>query len=157
MLKYTSISIFFISVISFSAFSVEMEKQLLPACPDKPNCVISIGGDSDLNVGTTSNSKSRIEAFHYTGESDIAKQRLIKTIEEYPRAEIVKQEGDYLYSTFTSLVFRFVDDVVFLFVDGEKLIHVRSASRTGHSDFGANRKRVEALRKSFYAKQVPEQ
>lgn len=143
MLKFMLIFILLMSMISFSAFSGEMEKQLLPACLDKPNCVISIGADS------APNSISRIEPFHYTGEPEMARELLIKTIEEYSRAKIIKQEGSYLHSTFTSMVFRFVDDVVFLFVEDEKLIHVRSASRTGYFDFGANRKRVEALRKSF--------
>ena len=44
------------------------------------------------------------------------------------------------------LEFRFVDDInVILDADAE-LIHIRSASRVGHSDFGVNRKRIEALR-----------
>ena len=42
----------------------------------------------------------------------------------------------------------FVDDVEFLFPK-EKIIHVRSASRIGYSDFGANRRRVEHLRELF--------
>ncbi len=146
MLKFMLIFIFLMSMIFFNVFSGEMEKRSLPACPDKPNCVISIGDDF------ASNSTSHIEPFHYTGEPETARQLLIKTIEEYSRAKIIKQERGYLHSTFTSMVFRFVDDVVFLFVEDEKLIHVRSASRTGYFDFGANRKRVEALRKSFNAK-----
>ncbi len=42
---------------------------------------------------------------------------------------------------------RFVDDLELKTVDG-KLI-VRSESRTGHSDFGVNRKRAEQLRVSL--------
>jgi len=40
-------------------------------------------------------------------------------------------------------------DSRFLFSDEEKIIHVKSASRTGYSDLGANRKRVERLRRAF--------
>jgi len=43
-------------------------------------------------------------------------------------------------------VFRFVDDVEFHVDETAKLIHVRSASRVGHSDLGVNRRRVEAIR-----------
>ena len=65
------------------------------------------------------------------------------------RAKIITDEGDYLYAEFTSLIFRFVDDVEFSFDDGNKLIHFRSASRLGYSDLGANRKRMEEIRKGF--------
>lgn len=66
-----------------------------------------------------------------------------------PRARVVTATDDYLHVEFTSAIWRFVDDVVFT-VDGvARLIHVRSASRVGHYDFGANRRRVEAIRVAF--------
>ena len=42
--------------------------------------------------------------------------------------------------------FSFVDDINVILDTDTNLIHIRSASRTGHSDFGVNRKRIEALR-----------
>jgi len=162
MLKFIPISVIFFMLISLEAMSVEIEQPLLPACPDKPNCVLSISMDTAVHTDSSSSSSSSsdsdsasdayIEPFHYSGELELAKKLLIKSINELPRAEIIKQQGNYLHATFTSMVFRFVDDTEFLFVDSEKLIHVRSASRTGYSDFGVNRQRVEALRKSFDAK-----
>ncbi|NOX42725.1 MAG: DUF1499 domain-containing protein [Gammaproteobacteria bacterium] len=124
-----------------------MEQNQFSACPDKPNCVSSMSSDS----------VSRIEPFRYTGDSHSAKQLLIEIIKNLPRTKIVKQDGDYLHITFTSMIFRFVDDVTFLFVDNEKLIHVKSASRVGRSDFGVNRKRVEMLRKVFNSKMAGNQ
>jgi uncharacterized protein (DUF1499 family) len=44
---------------------------------------------------------------------------------------------------------RFVDDVEFLLDEGKSVIHVRSASRVGHSDLGVNRKRIEAIRQRW--------
>jgi uncharacterized protein (DUF1499 family) len=44
-----------------------------------------------------------------------------------------------------------VDDVEFSFDDERKIIDVRSASRTGYSDFGVNRSRVEEIRRRFMA------
>jgi uncharacterized protein (DUF1499 family) len=41
---------------------------------------------------------------------------------------------------------RFVDDVEFYIVPDQQVIHVRSASRLGHSDMGVNRERIEMLR-----------
>ena len=58
--------------------------------------------------------------------------------------EITVNDSDYLAAEFTSKVFKFVDDVE-IRLDGDKA-HIRSASRTGYSDRGVNRKRVEALR-----------
>jgi uncharacterized protein (DUF1499 family) len=47
---------------------------------------------------------------------------------------------------FRSRFFRFIDDVEFLFVRQTQVVHVRSASRLGYSDFGVNRKRIEKIR-----------
>ena len=40
----------------------------------------------------------------------------------------------------------FVDDVEFLADPASDQVHVRSASRLGHSDLGVNRERVENIR-----------
>ena len=48
-----------------------------------------------------------------------------------------------------SIVFQFVDDVEFYFPPDQTIIHLKSASRKGHYDFGANRRRVERLRSTF--------
>jgi uncharacterized protein (DUF1499 family) len=47
------------------------------------------------------------------------------------------------------LIFRFVDDVEFWIDAKNQVIHFRSASRVGHSDLGANRARMESIRKAF--------
>ncbi|MDQ6965890.1 MAG: DUF1499 domain-containing protein, partial [Mariprofundaceae bacterium] len=56
-------------------------------------------------------------------------------------------DDDYLHATFTSRLFRFVDDVELHRDAASGVVHIRSASRVGHSDFGVNRKRVEVIRK----------
>lgn len=58
--------------------------------------------------------------------------------------KVVAETAEYIAATYTSKLMRFVDDVEFR-RDGE-LWQVRSASRTGYSDMGVNRKRVDALR-----------
>lgn len=57
--------------------------------------------------------------------------------------------GIYLHAEYRSKLFRFVDDVEFLFPPESNLIHVRSASRVGYSDMGVSRKRVAGLRARF--------
>ncbi|MEM1080781.1 MAG: DUF1499 domain-containing protein [Pseudomonadota bacterium] len=101
----------------------------LSACPTSPNCVISEDGASleQHVVSLPANAWSRIPS---------AVQSLGGTI--------TAQTGQYLSAEFVSSTFKFTDDVEFRrTADG---VHVRSASRVGYSDLGANRARVEALR-----------
>jgi len=51
----------------------------------------------------------------------------------------------YIHATQSSTRFGFVDDVEFLFDPAAGLLHARSASRVGVSDFGVNRRRLEAV------------
>jgi uncharacterized protein (DUF1499 family) len=108
-------------------------------CPGSPNCVSTQSQDD----------KHGIDPIRYTGTKEQAKQRLVQVISTMKRSKIITDKGDYIHAEFTSLIFRFVDDVEFSFDDVNKLIHFRSASRLGYSDLGANRKRMEAIRKGF--------
>jgi len=80
---------------------------------------------------------------------DEALARLKQVLQEEPRTTIVTEEGGYLHAEVRSFLFRFVDDVEFTLDADNRVIHVRSASRTGYSDFGVNRRRVERLRTFF--------
>jgi uncharacterized protein (DUF1499 family) len=71
-------------------------------------------------------------------------------LDESPAARITGRSGNQIDSVFTTRVFRFKDDVSFAFEDGK--LHFRSASRVGHSDLGANRKRMTALIPKIKAK-----
>ena len=62
------------------------------------------------------------------------------------RTMLIQEDATYLRYEFTSLLLRFVDDVEFLFDDSTKTVHFRSASRTGYSDLGVNRRRMERIR-----------
>jgi uncharacterized protein (DUF1499 family) len=68
------------------------------------------------------------------------------------RSNIVTEQELFVHTEFTSALFRFVDDAEFFIDDANKVIHVRSASRVGHSDMGVNRKRVEEIRALFLGK-----
>ncbi|MGL1832213.1 DUF1499 domain-containing protein [Rhodocyclaceae bacterium SMB388] len=110
----------------------------LSPCPSSPNCASSLAQDSS----------HRVEPFRYTGNRDAARARLLAAIGTLSGERIVRDDADYLHVEVTTQIMRFVDDLEFHFV-GDGLIHVRSASRVGHSDLGVNRKRVEALRQAF--------
>ncbi len=65
------------------------------------------------------------------------------------RVSIISEQADYLHAEARSLLFRFVDDIEFSLQAEKGLIQVRSAARTGYSDFGVNRRRIERIRRIF--------
>ncbi len=113
----------------------------LSPCPHSPNCVST----------QERSGQHRIDPIRYTGSAEQAHANLLQVIGSMPRARVVKDEGNYMHAEFTSRIFRFVDDVEFVIDDAHKVIHFRSASRLGYSDFGVNRKRMEEIRKRFDA------
>jgi len=115
-----------------------VEKGKFKKCPDTPNCVSSQEDGSHF-----------IEPIKYSGTLEDAQRALLDILRNMKRTEVTTSEEKYIHAESTSLLFRFVDDVEFYLDDSAKLIHVRSASRVGHSDFGVNRKRVEEIRENF--------
>jgi uncharacterized protein (DUF1499 family) len=76
-------------------------------------------------------------------------RRLEAVIGAMPRTRIVSASETALRAEFTSRLFRFVDDVDCIVDPAASVIQIRSASRVGYSDLGANRKRVDAIRTAF--------
>lgn len=111
------------------------EDGTLAPCPNRPNCVASSGSPRG---------KHRIEPLR----ADQGQwQKLPEVLESMAGITVTEREGEYLRAKATTRVLKFVDDLEFLHRPDEQIIHVRSASRLGYSDLGANRKRVEAIRK----------
>ncbi|MCI5127429.1 MAG: DUF1499 domain-containing protein [Candidatus Electrothrix sp. AUS3] len=113
--------------------------QLAP-CPTSPNCVSSLAGEDEDHA---------IAPLTYSEPFTEARQRLLDTIRSMKRTTIITADEHYIHAEFRSGLFRFVDDVEFSFDDEASIIHVRSASRVGHSDFGVNRKRIKDIRKRY--------
>lgn len=101
----------------------------LAPCPSSPNCVSSEEGTDEGH---------RVAPLPLS-----AWERLPGAIEA-AGGRVVEAGGDYIAAAFSSKLMGYVDDVEFR--KGEAEVHVRSASRVGYGDMGANRKRVEALR-----------
>ena len=108
-------------------------------CPDSPNCVSSLS-DNDTHF---------IKPFNYKDSLENVRQKLIDILKNSRGVRLVKIKSDYLHAECRSLIFRFVDDIEFYFPAESSIIHVKSASRSGYTDFGANRRRVERLRSAF--------
>ena len=118
---------------------VGMVNGTLRPCPDSPNCVVSMNGDE----------KHAIAPIAYKGDRDAAITRIRKIVSDYKGTTIVREEEGYIHAEFKTRIMRFVDDVEFLFPPDERVIHMRSASRVGYGDLGANRKRMEKIRTLF--------
>ncbi|KAF0190928.1 MAG: hypothetical protein FD165_2299 [Gammaproteobacteria bacterium] len=111
---------------------------MLAACPASPNCVCS---------EPLSESRA-ISPVTWSGHSGDAWRRFSEAVTE-AGGEIQVDGDGYLWATFRTPVFRFVDDFEARLDAASNVIHVRSASRVGYSDFGTNRRRVEDLRRRF--------
>ena len=86
------------------------------------------------------------------GETLVAAwQRLGALVNATPDVTVTETRADYLRAEATTRWLRFVDDVEWWRDDANDVIHVRSASRLGQRDFGANRQRIEAWRAAFDA------
>ncbi len=109
----------------------------LAPCPSSPNCVCSYDKDEG----------HAIPAIALSGSMEDTKTALLAALETMG-AEVVSTQGPYVRSEFTSSLMGFVDDVEF-YIEASG-IQVRSASRLGHSDFGANRKRIESIRLALH-------
>jgi uncharacterized protein (DUF1499 family) len=108
----------------------------LTECPKKPNCVSTSSQGKDHNI----------DLLNSSFEAPAAVSKLIG-ITQSLGGVLKKQDENYLHFEFESGLFRFVDDVEF-FVSSEG-IQMRSASRVGHSDLGANRKRIDKIVELF--------
>ena len=105
-------------------------------CPNTPNCQ---GSES-------TRSKQQTDRFELNQSADQAISTLATIITTFPGAAIVEQTDRYLHATFTTRLMGFVDDAEFLLSDDKQSIQVRSASRLGKSDLGANAARISGLR-----------
>jgi len=137
------IGLFILGYMSKSGETHGLVEGRLKHCPDKPNCVCS---------------EFESDSVHYieplviaAGETAQVLPRL-KTIVREMGGSIQLEKTDYLVVTFTSSIFRFVDDLEIRIDTDQQLIHLRSASRVGRSDGGVNRKRLERLKMAFQLK-----
>ena len=73
-----------------------------------------------------------------------------------PTTVVSADNSDNIHAECKSMFFRFVDDLTLHLTPSNGIIHIRSAARTGYSDFGVNRRRVESLRKKLQHKDIIE-
>lgn len=116
--------------------SDQSQRQLSP-CPASPNCVSSLATDG----------AHKVEAFMLIQSASDAWPEIKALVLSLPRSTLVEEKPGYLHVEVRSLLLRFVDHLELAAEPESKRVDVRSASVTGYSDLGVNRKRVETLRK----------
>jgi uncharacterized protein (DUF1499 family) len=116
----------------------------LAPCPNKPNCV---GSDAEDEA-------RRIEPFRFEGDQAAAWSALKDAVAGLERTTVVTADEAYLHAEARSRIFGFIDDLEFHLRPEERLIALRSAARTGYSDFGVNAERLEILRKNLQAQDM---
>lgn len=126
-------------MLSFTAKrpdNIGVQNGILAPIPDSPNAVATQSGiESQKMMPIEFGERSAIEMM----------EQIEQVINSQPRTRIVEQTDNYLHAEFSSLIFRFTDDVEFFVDQDAKLVHFRSASRVGYSDMGANRSRMEMI------------
>jgi uncharacterized protein (DUF1499 family) len=109
----------------------------LASCPASPNCVVT---------QDAADAKHAIDPITYHVDRNEAKKVLLKVLSVVPRTEVIEETDNYIHALSKSRIFKFVDDVEFYFPANDSIIHMRSASRLGDSDFGVNRRRLQQIR-----------
>tara|TARA_B100000214_G_scaffold340752_1_gene287427 strand:- start:94 stop:606 length:513 start_codon:yes stop_codon:yes gene_type:complete len=117
------------------------DTRLLAPCPSAPNCVSSLAEDERHRVAPLPGAGNRADSL----------AMLEEVLDTLPRVAYERIGPARVQARFTSRILRFVDDVT-LYVHDDGLIDVRSASRIGYWDLGANRRRVEDLRERLNAR-----
>ena len=113
-------------------------QQRLQPCPSSPNCVCSDATDSH-----------GIEPLAIAGDPQLMWRRLQDYLAQQRGFTIKQADDHYLRVEAKTRLLRFVDDLEFELRTGDGVIAVRSASRVGYSDLGANRRRIEKIRKAL--------
>lgn len=111
-------------------------------CPTSPNCVSSMAPENDSHF---------IKPILYTDiTKDMAHKKIMTILNNLKNVTVIRSSDEYIHVEIRSSFFKFVDDIEFYLPKNKNIIHIRSLSRTGHSDFGVNRKRMEKIRVKFY-------
>lgn len=118
----------------------------LGGCPQSPNCVSSEATDP----------RHAIEPFRLKGDAGETWPLIRDHAASMPGWTVVTATGTYMHVACRSRVFRFVDDLELYYHSSTGVVAVRSASRIGYSDFGVNRRRVEALRRALRTRRLIE-
>ena len=129
-----------------SSFAVELNDGLqegrLAPCPDSPNCISSEQG--------------MIEPIVFSGVDAQQAWLKLRQVIIAQGGQIESLQSDYLRAVFTTSWMGFKDDVEARLDLLNRKIQLRSASRAGYYDFGANRARLQKIEQAMRISLDPE-
>jgi len=105
----------------------------LTPCPSSPNCVSSVDTDTSFAIAGV------------TDDATAMFKHLQSAIRSRGDARVVQQTAHYLHAEFKTRWMGYIDDVEVLLIPEREILQLKSASRLGYSDMGANRKRIASL------------
>ena len=121
----------YLSVKSRSIENYGLVDGKLSSCPDTPNCIC-----------TEDYENKNFEPLQIKLENKTVSWTNLKSAVLEAGGDIHVENNDYLWATFVTPIFRFVDDFEARIDTVQSCIHLRSASRVGDYDFDTNLKRV---------------
>jgi uncharacterized protein (DUF1499 family) len=110
----------------------------LADCPHNNNCVSSFARMADL--------AHYVVPLQFEGSIEEAREQVTTLLQEQMMVNVISSSGDYIHAEYRTAFWGFIDDLELYFDEDASMIYVRSASRLGGNDFGANRQRIELLR-----------
>jgi len=105
---------------------------VLEPCRSARNCVSTVDGDAT----------KRMPALAFRSTAEDAVEVVVAALGSLG-GRVLRADDEKVVATFTSAVFRFVDDVEVVVARRGKRIDFRSSSRAGYLDWGVNRRRME--------------
>ena len=129
-------------VVIAAKLNENLQEGKLPLCPDSPNCISSEQG--------------MIAAIGFTELEEQQAWQALQRVIIAQGGQIETLQSEFLHAVFTTPIMGFVDDVQARLDRKNKKIQLRSASRTGYYDFGANRSRLQKIIQAVHIALHPE-
>ena len=130
------LALFMMGMLSKSGNAPGLVEGKLSVCPSSPNCICTEYPEDVEHY---------IKPVEYGSANIKVVRSLIRKSIDATGGTMVREKDNYFAATYHSGVFGFVDDLEVRIDEATKQIHIRSASRVGYSDMGANMKRVRSL------------
>lgn len=110
---------------------------LLKPCPTSPNCV-----STQVQPETT----HYVEPIVYSGERKATQLKIESFMLTDSNVRVVSSVLGYVHFEAKSKLIGYIDDVEFYLPEADSVVHFRSASRVGRSDFGVNKERFNQIK-----------
>ena len=137
-----AISFFSVNKVATGLTKTDEGQLQLAGCHGLRNCTAS----------TAKTQRNSIAPIAFDGSADEVIGKIATILNSQSGAQVQTQDAQSLWATFKTPLLGYIDDLEILVDAQNSVAHIRSASRIGQSDLGANRKRIESLRQTLQGK-----